>query len=84
MNWLSKESKDTSFYIMSQKDKKFKRKFTSDIPKFKSQNGLEQKTSNSWAFFKRQTGLWEPNPPKKCASIFADSESCEQCGDFGT
>ena len=48
---------------MSQKDQHFKRKFTFDIPKFKFQNGLEQKTSNFWAFL-RQTGLWEPNPPK--------------------
>ena len=36
---------------------------TFDIPKFKFQNGLEQKNSNMWAFW-RQTGLWEPNPPK--------------------
>ena len=48
---------------MSQKDQKFKRKLTFDIPKFKFQNGLEQKTSNFWAFL-RQTGLWEPDPPK--------------------
>ena len=63
MNWLSKERKDTSFHIMSKKDKKFKRKLTFDIPKFKFQNGLEQKTSICWAFL-RQTGRWEPNPPK--------------------
>ena len=61
MNWLSKERKDTSVHIMSQKDQKFNSKFTFDIPKFKFQNGLKQKTSNFWAFL-RQTGLWEPNP----------------------
>ena len=48
---------------MSRKDQKLKRKFTFDIPKFKFQNGLEQKTSNFWAFL-RQTGPWVPNPPK--------------------
>ena len=48
---------------MSQKDPKFKRKWTLDIPKFKFQNGLGQKTSNDWAFL-RQTGMWEPNPQK--------------------
>ena len=47
---------------MSKKDQKPKRKLTFDIPKFKFQNKLEQKTSNFWAFL-RQTGLWEPNPP---------------------
>ena len=51
MNLLSKERKDTYFHIMSQKDQKFRRKLTFDIPKFKFQNGLKQKTSNGWAFF---------------------------------
>ena len=82
MSWLYKERKDTSCHIMSQKNQKLKRKFTFDIPKFKFQNRLEQKTSNFWAFL-RQTGLFEPNN-QKCASIFADSECCKQCGDFGT
>ena len=50
---------------MSQKDQKFERKLTFDIPKLKFQNGLEQKTSN-FSFFLRQTGLWEPNPQKNC------------------
>ena len=63
MNWLFKERKDTSFHIMFQKKKKFKRKLTFDIPKFKFQNGLEQKTSNCWAFLS-QTFPWVPNPPK--------------------
>ena len=63
MNWLSKKKKDTSFHMMSQKDEQFERKLTFNISKFKFQNGLEQKTSNGWAFF-RQTGLWEPNPQK--------------------
>ena len=62
MNWLYKERKDTYFHIMSRKDQQPKRKLTFDIPKFKFPNGLEQKTSNFWAFL-RQTGLWEPNPP---------------------
>ena len=62
MNWWSKESKDTIFHIMSQKDQKLNRKLTFDIPKFKFHNGLEQKTSNIWSFL-RQTGLWEPSPP---------------------
>ena len=59
MNWLSKESKNTSFNIMSQKDQKFKRKFTFDIQNVKFQNGLKQKTFPFLAFL-RQTGLWEP------------------------
>ena len=63
MDWLSKEKKDTSFHIMSQKDQKLKRKLTFDIPKFKFQNGLEWKTSIFLAFL-RQTCLWEPNTPK--------------------
>ena len=33
MNCLSKERKDTSYHIMSQKDQKFERKFTFDIQK---------------------------------------------------
>ena len=48
---------------MSQKDQKLKRKLNFDIPKFKFQNGLEQKTSIFWTFL-RQTGVWEPNPPQ--------------------
>ena len=68
MNWLFKERKGTSFHIMSKKDHKFKRKFTFGIPKFKFQNGLEQKTSYFWAFL-RQTGLWEPNPKKNVQVI---------------
>ena len=48
---------------MSQKDQQLIIKLTFDIPKFKFQNGLEQKTSNFWAFL-RQTGWWEPNPQK--------------------
>ena len=43
---------------LSWKDQHLKRRFTFDIPKFKFQNGLEQKTSNFWEFFK-QTGPWE-------------------------
>ena len=63
MNWMSKERRDTYVNIMSQKYQKLRRQLTLDIPKFKFQNGLEQKTSNYWAFL-RQTGLWEPNPQK--------------------
>ena len=65
MKWLSKERKDTYCQIRSKKDQKLRRKFTFNIPKFKFQNGLEQKTSNCWALL-RQIGLWEPNPPKIC------------------
>ena len=83
MNWLSEERKDTSCHIMSQKDQKFKRKFTFVIPKFKFQNRLKQQTPIFWAFL-RQTGLWEPNPPINVQVFFAHSESCEQYGDFGT
>ena len=83
MNWWSKERKDTIFHIMSQKDQKLKRKLTFDIPKFKFQNGLEQKTSNYLAFL-RQICLWEPNPPKNVQVFFADSDFCEQYGDSGT
>ena len=68
---------------LKDQDQKLKRKLTFDIPKFKSQNGLEQKTSKFWAFL-RQTGLWEPNPSKNVQVFFADSESCERCGDFST
>ena len=52
-----KEGHNFSYHVQN-----LKRKFTFDIPKF-FQNGLEQKTSHGWAFL-RQTGLWEPNPPK--------------------
>ena len=92
-----KKGHNFSYHIP--KKTKLKRKLTFDIPiwnfqidflystlefqKFKFQNGLKQKTSNSWAFL-RQTGLWEPNLPKKVQVIFADSEPCERCGDFGT
>ena len=48
--WVYKEREDTVCYIMSQKDHKFERKFTFDIPKLKFENGLEQKTTNFWAF----------------------------------
>ena len=37
-----------------------------------------------FGLFLRQTGMWEPNPPKNVQVFFADSESCENCGDFGT
>ena len=61
MNWWSKEN--TIFHVISRKDQKLKRKLTFDIPKFKFQNRLEQKTSIFLAFL-RQTGLWEPNQQK--------------------
>ena len=54
---------------MSQKDQKLKRKMTFDIPKFKFQNRLEQKTSKKNFVF-RQPGLWEPNPPKSVQVFF--------------
>ena len=43
----------------------FKRKFTFDIPKFKFQNGLEQKTKKKWVFKDKQ--VCGSLPPKKCA-----------------
>ena len=46
---------------MSRKDQKLKRKLTFDIPKFQFQNGLKLPF---FGLFLRQTGLWEPNPPK--------------------
>ena len=49
--------------------------------KFMFTNGRKQKTSNFFALF-RQTGLWEPNPPKNVHFFFANSESCQQCGYF--
>ena len=48
---------------MSQKHQKLKRQFTFDIPKFKFQKGLEQKTSNFLALL-RQTYHWKANAPK--------------------
>ena len=72
MNWLSKDRKDTSCHIMSEKGQKVKEKGTFYIPKFKFQNRLKHKTSNFWAFL-RQTGMWEPNPPKNVQVFFADS-----------
>ena len=60
MNWLSKERKDTTVQIMSKT--KFKRKWTFDI-QVQVSKGLDQKTSNFWAFL-RQTFPWVPNPPK--------------------
>jgi hypothetical protein len=51
---------------MSQKDQKLKRKFICDIPEFQR---LEQKTSNFWAYL-RQTGTWEPKPPKNVQVFF--------------
>ena len=63
MNWLSRERKNTSCHIMSQKDQKFNRILNLDIPKFHFQNKLEKKTSHVWAFV-RQTGPWKPKPPK--------------------
>ena len=73
MNCLSIERKDTSCHIMSQKDQRYQTNFTFDIPKFKFQNRLKQKTSNCLAFF-RQTALWEPNPPT----------NLQDCEDVGT
>ena len=69
LNWLSKEKKDTSFHIMSQKDQKLKRKWTFDIPKLKFQNRLEQKTSKCFCFF-RQLVLWKPNCHKNVQVFF--------------
>ena len=70
MNWLSRERKDTSLSIMSQKDQKLKRKFTLDIPKFKFQNILKQKTSNLWAFFLDKQVCGSLTPPKMCKYFF--------------
>ena len=83
MNLFSKEMKGTYFHNMSEKDQKLKRKLTFDIPKFKFQNELEWTTSFFFGFFETNRSVGA-HPPKKCASIFADSESCEQWGDFGT
>ena len=46
--------KDTYCHIMSQEDQKLENKFTFDIPKFKLQKVLEQKTSNVWLFWEQQ------------------------------
>ena len=46
------------------------------------QNGLEQKTSNFWAFFS-STRLWEPSPQQQVQVFLTDSEACEQSRDFG-
>ena len=48
---------------MSQKDQKFKRKLTFDIPKFKFQNGLEWKTSIFFGFFETNRSVGA-HPPK--------------------
>ena len=56
MKWLSKERKD-----ISQKDQKFKWTLAFDVPKFKFQDGLKQRTYIFWALL-RHIGLWEPNP----------------------
>ena len=50
---------------MSEKDQKFYRKLTFDIPKVMFLKELEKKTSN-FSDFLRQTGQWEPTPPKMC------------------
>ena len=60
---VRKKEKHNFFYIIFPKDQKLKRKFNFDIPKFQFPNGVEQKTSQFWAFF-RPTGLWELNPQK--------------------
>ena len=52
-----KEEHNFSYHV-SKRPKKFKRKMTFEIPKFKLLNRLEQ----VW----RQTGLWEHKPPKIC------------------
>ena len=62
MNLISKERKVTSFHDMSQKDQKLKRKLTFDIPKFKFQNGFEQKTF----FFLDKQVCGSLTPQKMC------------------
>ena len=73
MHWLSNERKDTSFHIMSRKDKKSERKLVFDILKFKFQNGLKQKTSNLWNFFEtnRSVGALQILNPGNNAEILA-------------
>ena len=56
-----KEGHNFSYHVP--KRPKVEKKIDFWNSKVKFQNGLEQKTSNGWAFL-RQTGLWEPNPPK--------------------
>ena len=81
MDWLSKEKKDTSFHIMSQKDQKLKRKLTFDITKFKFQNELEWTTSFFFGFFETNRPVGA-KPLNKFANIIADSETFKQYGDF--
>ena len=66
-----KEGHTFSYHVP--KRPKVTKKLTLDIPKFKFQNRKLPIVGIFW----RQTGLWEPNPPKNVQVFFADSESCE-------
>ena len=68
MNWWSKERKDTSCHIMSQKDNLL---LVFQSSSFKTDSNRKLPI---FELFFWQTGLWEPNPPKKSASIFAESD----------
>ena len=63
MNGLSKERKNQSCHILSQKylKKKILRKFTFAIAKFNFQNKPKAIFLGN---FLRQNALWETNPPK--------------------
>ena len=54
MNWFSKERKDTSCHVGSQKDQKLWRKFTFDISKFKSKTNFNKKLNYLGIFWYKQ------------------------------
>ena len=75
INLWSKIKEEHNFsYHVPKRPKFLKRKMTFEIPKFKLLNRLEQVL--------RQTGLWEPKPPKNLQVLFADSEFRKWCRDF--
>ena len=80
MNWWSKERRDT---IWKTKTKSWKENWLLIFQSSSLKTDLNRKLL-SFGLFLRQTGLWEPNPSKNVQVFFADSESCERCGDFST
>ena len=83
MNLFSKERKGTFFHIMSQKDKKLKKK--KDFWYFKVQ-------VSKWTWIENFPilGFFETNrsvgakPQKRCENNIADSETFQWYGDFDT
>ena len=77
-----KEGHILSYHVRKQKPKEYK--------KILFQNSKDHDSKQTWKENSPFMGFFLTNrsvvasPPQKCASIFADSESCEQCGDFGT